>query len=294
MNLAHDADALLKQLDELNLIRCSLLPGEVLTFLDDTQAWTNLLDAHATWTGPSHQSMLVLPRLQIKLESANTWFEVEIPRQYAGDLQTCRPTFSVKGENISRPEQERWQIIIEEKLDEIADTEYIGRFLQPTGLTLFHRYPIYQLLSLHLLPLLQAELDARPTQLSSHTVMSNYTSTSCPYHALLTSHHLISPNKRRSLQQWSSSLSITGFAKVGYPGVIYAQGQQENVEEFVANVKAMQWLALKVRFVEPIDESIGGHEKQWSEFQKVGEVVEEMRRIGREKYIVEMGIGSAG
>jgi hypothetical protein len=66
------------------------------------------------------------------------------------------------------------------------------------------------------------------------------------------------------------------------------------VEEFVANVKAMQWLALKVRFVEPIDESVGGHEKQWSEFQKVGEVVEEMRRIGREKYIVEMGIGSAG
>jgi acylphosphatase len=122
-------------------------------------------------------------------------------------------------------------------------------------------------------------------------------STSRPYHALLTSHHLLSPNKRRSLQQWASSLSITGFAKVGYPGVIYAQGQQDNVEEFVVNVKAMQWLALKVRFVEPIDdsESVGGQEKcQWSEFQKVGKVVEEMRRIGREKYIVEMGIGSAG
>jgi hypothetical protein len=67
--------------------------------------------------------MLVLPRLQIKLESVNTWFEVEIPRQYAGDMKTCRPMFSVKGENMSRPEQERWQSIIEEKLDEIADTE---------------------------------------------------------------------------------------------------------------------------------------------------------------------------
>lgn len=66
------------------------------------------------------------------------------------------------------------------------------------------------------------------------------------------------------------------------------------MEEFVANVKAMQWLALKVRFVEPIDESVAGQERRWSEFQKVGEVVEEMRRIGRKKYIIEMGIGSAG
>jgi hypothetical protein len=51
---------------------------------------------------------------------------------------------------------------------------------------------------------------------------------------------------------------------------------------------------VKVRFLESIDESVGGHEKQWSEFQKVGEVVAEMRRIGKEKYIVEMGIGSTG
>lgn len=114
------------------------------------------------------------------------------------------------------------------------------------------------------------------------------------YHALLTSHHLISPNKRRSLQQWSGSLSITGFAKVGYPGVIYAYGEQEGIEEFVANVKAMQWLALKIRFVEPIVEEVGDNRsgRQWTEFQKVGEVVEEMRRLGRERFIVEMGIGS--
>lgn len=116
------------------------------------------------------------------------------------------------------------------------------------------------------------------------------------YHALLTSHHLISPNKRRSLQSWSASLLIAGFAKVGYPGVIYAQGQRENVEEFVANIKAMQWLALKVRFIEPLEGEpvVSAPEKRWNEFQKVGEVVEEMRRIGREQFIVEMGIGSAG
>jgi hypothetical protein len=114
------------------------------------------------------------------------------------------------------------------------------------------------------------------------------------YHALLTSHHLVSPTKRRSLQRWSSELSICGFAKAGYPGIIYVQGAQENIEEFVSNVKSMQWLALKVRFTEPIDLGSDTHCQSWTEFQKIGEVLEEMRRWGRDRYITEMGIGSSG
>ena len=55
------------------------------------------------------------------------------------------------------------------------------------------------------------------------------------YHALFTSHHLVSQSKRRSLQQWSSSLSIHGFAKIGYPGIIYAEGPHTKLDEFVAN-----------------------------------------------------------
>ncbi|KAG1822987.1 uncharacterized protein BJ212DRAFT_1262971 [Suillus subaureus] len=55
----------------------------------------------------------------------------------------------------------------------------------------------------------------------------------------------------------------------------------------------MQWLALRVRFVKPIDFAIDEHRQGWSEFQKVGEVVEEMRRWGKEKYMPEMGIGGS-
>ena len=120
------------------------------------------------------------------------------------------------------------------------------------------------------------------------------------YHVLFTSHHLVSPHKRRSLQEWCFLLRLSGFAKVGYPGVIYAQGEQESVEEFAANVKSMQWLALRMRFVEPVDEvedgsgNDGTGEKgSWREFQKVGEVVKEMKRLGREQYVVDMGIGNA-
>jgi len=170
------------------------------------------------------------------------------------------------------------------------------------------RFPIYQLVSSHLLPKVQEEIDllaladssAKVAQVTAVNASHEQHRT---FHVLFTSHHLISPNKRRSLQQWSSSLSLAGFAKVGYPGVIYAQGKRSCIEEFVDNVKAMQWLALKVRFVEPLDtehlpsKSIHkdkGEARRWKEFQKVGEVVEEMRKLGREEYVVEMGIGSAG
>lgn len=115
-----------------------------------------------------------------------------------------------------------------------------------------------------------------------------------PFHVLFTSHHLVSSKKRRSLQQWANSLKVSGFAKVGYPGVIYAQGSEESIEEFVSNVKSMQWLALRVRYVEPVPQDLldGPSPSGWREFSRVGEVVEEMRRLGRESCVLGMGIGS--
>jgi hypothetical protein len=77
--------------------------------------------------------------------------------------------------------------------------------------------------------------------------------------------------------------------------VIYGQGEEEDVVEFVENIKAMTWLALRVRFVEPLEDGVlPSGDRRWQEFQKVGEVVAEMKRLGRENFILEMGIGSAG
>ena len=176
------------------------------------------------------------------------------------------------------------------------------------------------MISTHLLPQLHAYLQERATATSeaehvragtdsegsgsTHTTSAS-TSTSPRYHALFVSHHLKSPQKRRSLSQWSHELALAGFAKVGYPGVIYCEGAQADVEDFVGRVRSMQWLALRLRFVEPApsESSFGtgtqtqthdGQRGRWSELEKVGEVVEEMRRLGREQFVVEMGIGSAG
>ncbi|KAG1827616.1 uncharacterized protein BJ212DRAFT_1313561 [Suillus subaureus] len=53
---------------------------------------------------------------------------------------------------------------------------------------------------------------------------TNRPSETADYHVLVTSHHLVSQTKHLSLQRQSSRLSISSFVKVGYPGVIYAQG----------------------------------------------------------------------
>ncbi|KAH7926873.1 hypothetical protein BV22DRAFT_990509, partial [Leucogyrophana mollusca] len=217
---------------------------------------------------------------QVKLESARIWFQIELPRAYPDNFM---PLVSIKGDDITREEQERWQGIVRRKMTDLEGTEF----------------PIYELISAHLLPMLRADDATRDVTSVQASETPEVKVVAAHYHALLTSHHLKSPNKRRSLQQWSSELSLSGFAKVGYPGVIYVEGAQENVENFVLNVKAMQWLALRVRFIEPVVPTsrtdASGHSNQhWVELEKIGEVVEEMRKWGREHYVVEMGIGSAG
>ncbi|KAH7886395.1 hypothetical protein F5I97DRAFT_1275052 [Phlebopus sp. FC_14] len=292
------------QLQELQLVRCSLLPGENFSFVlppGDALTWSSLLE-RAT-SGPSADLDLenaspypsCQAQFQIKLSGARIWFEVELPKPhnkpYSPEAHHKDTSISVKGVDISRDIQEHWKTLVREKWSEVENSEY----------------PVYELFSFHLLPTLHEEMNngtmARTPQ-DPHfgDVPCETTVAATPpryYHALLTSHHLVSPTKRRSMQQWSAELGIIGFAKVGYPGVIYAEGAQESVEEFVANVKAMQWLALRARFVEPV-ESVAettaptrNRSERWVELQKIGEVLEQMKRRGREKFVTELGIGSS-
>ncbi|KAJ3483161.1 hypothetical protein NLI96_g6504 [Meripilus lineatus] len=300
---------ILRQLEELNLLKHSLLQGESLTFTPpndpETIQWETLLEAYSEGTLAENPeiSLSSQPRIQVKTEDPHIWFEVALPPDY-GDPQVSHSkrrehlssAISIRGDSVTRSEQETWQGIIASAISELGDDS---------------EYPIFDLISLHLLPRLHefnTIRDTVPTSQSDNSLQHKGGVTATPslqppYHALFTSHHLISPTKRRNLQTWSSQLSISGFAKVGYPGIIYGQGTKEDIEEFVANIKAMQWLALKVRFVEPAPKTLSveptrdgpsDHERHWVEFERVGEVVQEMRRIGRESYVVEMGIGSTG
>lgn len=157
-----------------------------------------------------------------------------------------------------------------------------------------YRFPIYVLLVLHLIPVLHMER-VRIGNLATPAIEVQLYDAIRPdnYHALLTSHHLVSSTKRRLVQQWSSELSISGFAKIGHPGLIYAEGDKGNVDEFVRNVRAMQWLALKVRFIEPTEPSQYNPGQRWIEVEKIGKVLVLMRKLGRERYVTDFGIGTS-
>ena len=287
-----------QQLEELNLIKCSLMPGELLQFTSSSP-WEELLESYVEGAADVSLERLDAARFQLRVDELKLWFEVELPSTYPSDDRAVLPSVLVRGDEISRSEHERWQAIVKDMLAEVQDSEYVCYCHQLPVSEHISRYPLYELISGHLLPFLHEEVEfAAQTELAEPRAQPTPNASGDRYHALLTSHHLISPTKRRSMQHWSAQLNVSGFAKVGYPGIIYCEGFQGQVEQFVANIKAMQWLALRVRFVEPVLEDgrplAEGGKRRWVELEKVGEVVEEMRSLGREKYVVEMGIGSAG
>jgi len=255
-----------------------------MSLLDDehqrwTRQFTNFIENGPDSVDESSLSDSPL-RINVTVEKTEMWFEVVFPKDYPEENNA---EILVKG-NISRREQESWQSLIRNNLQQLEDTAY----------------PVYQLFSLHVLPLVHDTLEAKDaTPAESPT---DARQTEIMYHALFTSHHLISPTKRRSLQKWSSEKSLHGFAKVGYPGVIYCEGMKSSVEEFVVKVKAMQWLALRLRFIEPLEDTFHSiptslstetGTSPWREFEKVGEVVQFMRQVNREGFVTEMGLGSA-
>lgn len=271
------------QLRELQLIRCSLLPGEVFSFVlpsEDTVVWSSLLDALDNGVDgeielPTKDGFPCSARFSVRVCGLPVWFEAQIPE---GPIQ-CSDVL-VRGENISRYQQERWQSIVSESIAEVRGGEF----------------PIYELLSLHLLPRLHEYNDDKHPSTSAGLAPSEIHSHRPEiFHALLTSHHLVSATKRKLIKGWSSELHVTGFAKVGYPGLIYAEGEKENVEQFVKNVKAMNWLALRVRFVEQVAASAqtANTGDEWVEVQKISEVLELMRKKGRKLCIINHGIGNS-
>ncbi|KAI0095172.1 hypothetical protein BDY19DRAFT_988937 [Irpex rosettiformis] len=214
--------------EELYLLKCSLLPGEFLSFQqfltpEESEGWSNYLDRYLELSATEDHSQLPSPYFCVGINNARLWIDVRYPIDTSPNR--LLPVVTIKGEDITRDEQERWQSVIRERNEEVKDSEF----------------PTYELISTHLLPQLHGEVsgqcDGSPQKDTNTAIFSQNAigTTSTTYHALLTSHHLISPTKRKNLQQWSSQLHVTGFAKVGYPGCIYCEGAQEQVEEFVAN-----------------------------------------------------------
>lgn len=132
------------------------------------------------------------------------------------------------------------------------------------------------------------------------------TKSTAPHHALLTSHHLLSTTKRKDLISLSSSLSLVGFAKRGHPGIMYATGTQQDLTEWIREVKSWNWLALRVRMsAESIPDQAelktgrggdrgarGGKGRgEWVELEKINDALDWLRERGREDLLLDLGIG---
>lgn len=63
-------------------------------------------------------------------------------------------------------------------------------------------------------------------------------------------HHIRNPLKRKSILNWSSELYLYGGTKIGYPGVVYIEGLEDNCCEMVRRLKTLRWKAIVVRYVD--------------------------------------------
>ena len=91
-------------------------------------------------------------------------------------------------------------------------------------------------------------------------------------HVVIWSHHLLATSKRRAIQSWSKDLRITGYARPGHPGAIFAEGEESEIDDFVRRLKALRWQALQVRAEDLVDERIMG--------ETLGEGIVEVETLG--------------
>lgn len=118
------------QLQELQLIQHSLLPGESFSFAlppEDSRIWTSLLHFFNTATTLSSlPSPVPQVKFQVKATDARIFFEVQFPERYPedSDVDTAQvPFISVNGEGISRDEHYRWRAFVQEKSAEVQGDE---------------------------------------------------------------------------------------------------------------------------------------------------------------------------
>lgn len=150
--------ALNHQLDELALLRASLLPGESLVFLGDDGSDSDATDeapsavvssSSLTWEQRLARHSAISPEVIGVPDAGETrapppahfamrandsgdpaWFEVLLPRAYIGALDggsRMQPVILAKGAQLGRREQEAWQTAVDDALmlDDVKTSQYV-------------------------------------------------------------------------------------------------------------------------------------------------------------------------
>ena len=64
---------------------------------------------------------------------------------------------------------------------------------------------------------------------------------------LIYSHHIISKHKRADLQDLAVEYHLTGFVKIGWPGLIIVEGLEEDCQAFYDKIRRWRWQHLVIR-----------------------------------------------
>lgn len=262
---------------ELDLITATLLPTERLELLAASGDYLrvndgSILDEHG-----------VLPlQLRLKDERAELGITIKADWPFAVVLGTSGGDRTI-GE---------WLKEVSTSFGNDREEEWVTLAPDPhSRLIRAVRYPLYQLITSHLLPCIQSHVET-PSPPATRSPNCPRKQSLRPARVLFTSHHLLAPSKRRDLASLSHDLRLVGFAKTGHPGVIYAEGDLDDLEAFAREVKSWQWLALRMRLLEEADIALA-EKGRWQEVEKIGEAIDWMSANADPSLLTDLGIGAA-
>lgn len=94
-------------------------------FVEDVDFWNEALSGYSEFnlTDSESEKEAAMAIFALKLEAKPVWLQVTMYMRSEGHV------VSVKGRDLSRSEQERWQRIIKEKETELEGTEYVSVFV---------------------------------------------------------------------------------------------------------------------------------------------------------------------
>jgi hypothetical protein len=98
---------------------------------------------------------------------------------------------------------------------------------------------------------------------------------------LIYSHHLISKIKRADLRDLASHYNLTGYAKIGWPGIILIEGMEEDCIHFYDDIRGWSWKYLVVRGEQQVHNGTRKFES-FVETDDMSLVAEHCRKVGLE------------
>ena len=72
------------------------------------------------------------------------------------------------------------------------------------------------------------------------------------------SHHIYNKFKRKDIIEWAGELKLTGFSLPGKPGIVCIEGYSQDVEDYWARIRRLNWKKLMMKEKEEFDIGPGG------------------------------------